>query len=141
MGAYFALRTPTGVFASASEQFGSDDQYQASNILDGRPDTEWLLPDHTTGWVELRVSPARHIERVSILNAHNAPMNDRATLEYTLEIYAHGDLVQSTEASFAFSANPEAVIHDVAEDNVERIRVVVRSSHNYGGGLAEVSFQ
>ena len=140
-GAYFALRTPTGVFATASEQFGSDATYQAANVVDGRPDTEWLLPDHTTGWVELAVSPPRHVERVSILNAHNAPMNDRATLGYALEIYAHGELVQTTEGTFAFSPSPEAVIQDVGEDNVERIRVVVRSSHNYGGGLAEVSFQ
>ncbi len=142
IGAYFTLRTPTGVFASASEQFGgSDAHYQPSNILDGRPDTEWLLPDHTTGWVELRISPPRRIERVSILNAHNAPMNDRATLGYTLEIYAHGERTQATEGDFTFSPNPEAVLHDVGQDDVERIRVVVRSSHNYGGGLAEVSFQ
>ncbi len=142
VGAYFALRTPTGVFASASEQFGGgDEHYQASNVLDGRPDTEWLLPDHTTGWVELAVQPPRRVERVSILNARNAPMHDRATLGYALEIYAHGELVQTTEGNFTFSTSPEAVIHDVGEDNVERIRVVVRSSHNFGGGLAEVSFQ
>jgi len=141
-GAFFALRSPTGTFASASEQFGGgDEHYQASNVLDGRPDTEWLLPDHTTGWVELAVSPPQRVERVSILNAHNAPMNDRGTLGYALEIYAHGELVQTTDANFTFSESPEAVIHDVGEDNVERIRVVVRSSHNYGGGLAEVSFQ
>lgn len=141
-GAYFALRTPSGVFASASEQFGGGDaHYQASNVLDGRPDTEWLLPDHTTGWVELAVAPPRRVNRVSILNAHNAPMNDRGTLGYTLEVYAHGELVQTSEGNFTFSDSPEAVIHDVGEDDVERIRVVVRSSHNYGGGLAEVSFQ
>lgn len=141
VGAFFLLRTPAGVFASASEQFGSDDHYQASNVLDGRPDTEWLLPDHATGWVELRISPPRRIARVSILNAHNAPMNDRATLGYTVEVYAHGEMVQTTDGNFTFSPNPEAVIHDVNEDNVERIRVAVRSSYNYGGGLAEISFQ
>ncbi|GAB4217411.1 MAG: hypothetical protein OHK0013_44850 [Sandaracinaceae bacterium] len=141
VGAFFLLRTPTGTFAAASEHFGGRSEYAPENAIDGRPDTEWLLPDRVSGWLEVRVSPPRRVEAVSILNAHNPPMNDRATRDYTLEVWSNGELARTIDGSFAFSAEPEPVRHDVGVDAVERVRVVVRSSHHYGGGLAEVTLE
>jgi hypothetical protein len=141
VGAFFLFRTPTGIFATASEHFGGRSEYAPENAIDGRPDTEWLLPDRVSGWLELRVSPPRRVEAVSILNAHNPPMNDRATRDYTLEVWSNGELARTVDGSFPFSEQPEPVRHEVGVDAVERVRVVVRSSHNYGGGLAEVSLE
>ncbi len=141
VGAYFLLRTPSGTFASASEHFGDMEQYAPDHIIDGRPDTEWLLPDRANGWVEVQVGPPRRVTAVTLLNSHNPPHNDRATRDYTLEVWAHGELARTLDGTFPFSPSPEPVRLEVGVDDVERVRLVVRSTHNLGGGLAELTLE
>jgi hypothetical protein len=141
VGSYLALRRPTGTFADASAYFGNNDQFAPANAIDGNPETEWLLPDHTTGWLEVNVGPPRRIAAVSIVNASNQPHEDRATREYTIEVWAHGELARSVEGTLPFSTARNPVRHQVDVDDAERVRVVVRSWHQLGAGLAELSFE
>ncbi|MDQ3034900.1 MAG: hypothetical protein M3Y87_21005, partial [Myxococcota bacterium] len=140
-GLAFATHEPEGVTVEASAVWAGAPAFGGETVLDGRPDTFWLLPDGTTGWVEARVSPARRVERVTVLNSHNAPHGDRATRDYRIEIYAGGRMARAIDGSFAYSTSPEPVTHEVGIDDVQRIRFVVRSHHRTGAGLAELSWE
>ncbi len=141
LGAFFGLRKPSGTFATASAYFANDAQYGPENVLDGQPSTEWLLPDRTSGWVEINVDPKRRIDAISLLDSINQPHHDRATRDYTIEVWSGGQLARSIEGTMPFSTSPTPVRHEVGVDDVERVRVLVRSWHQLGGGLAEVSFE
>lgn len=140
LGLVLTTRQPEGIFADASDSWNQSPTFAPELAIDGRDDTYWLLPDGATGWVEARISPPIHIEHVRLLNTHNPPHDDRATNEYTLEVYSGGEVAQRIEGSFEFSRNPAPVTHDVSVDGVERIRFVVRSHHNVGAGLADLSW-
>ena len=140
-GLYFALRTPQGTFAEASDTWGQSPSFAPSNIVDGSTSTWWLLPDRASGWVEARLSPPRHIDRVRLMNSANPPYGDRATHEYRLEVYSHGSVVQSVDGAFEYSDNPDWVAHDISADEVERVRFVVRSHHRTGAGLTEMEIE
>jgi len=141
VGLYVGLRTPEGIFADASDVWAQSPMFAAENVIDGNEDSYWLLPDGATGWVEARISPAVDISRVRLLNTHNPPHNDRATREYAVEVYSGGELAQTIEGTFEFSAHPEFVTHDVSVGRVDRIRFVARSHHQVGAGLAELQWE
>ncbi len=141
LGSYFAFRRPSGTFATASATFNNADEYGPASAMDGHPETEWLLPDHASGWMEINVDPPRRINAVSLVNASNQPHEDRATREYTIELWSHGELARSVEGTLPFSTARNPVRSEFGVDDVERVRVVVRSWHQLGAGLAEVSFE
>ncbi|MCX7809240.1 MAG: discoidin domain-containing protein, partial [Deltaproteobacteria bacterium] len=95
VGLYLAFHVPEGIHARASSYFNNHPDYEPSKALDGNPDTSWLLPDHTRGWFEITINPPRTISKVKILNTHNPPYNDRATIDYTLKVFAKGKEVKS----------------------------------------------
>lgn len=141
-GVWFATRTEVAITATASSTFGNAPQFGPPNVLDGQPDTEWLLPDRESGWVDANLSPPRHISRVTLRNAKNAPHFDRATRAYRLEFYSHDRVLRTIDGEFSeFSREPVPVTHDVGLDEVDRIRFVVSSHHNLGGGLAEMTIE
>jgi hypothetical protein len=115
--------------------------FGAEAATDGRPDTYWLLPDRTSGWLEVRIAPGRRIERVRLINSHNPPHGDRATRDYQLEIHAGGTLARTIEGTFEYSTTPEPVVHEIGLDDVQRIRFVARTHHQNGAGLAELSYE
>jgi hypothetical protein len=141
--AYLVNRTPEGITAEASAVWASAPAFAASNVIDGRPETWWLLPDRSPGWVEARISPGQRVARVRVLNSHNPPAGDRATRDYQIEIYAGGELAQTIEGSFEHSMNPQPVVHELPTplEDVERIRFVARSYHQNGAGLADLSWE
>ncbi|MBX3247905.1 MAG: hypothetical protein KF901_12060 [Myxococcales bacterium] len=139
--AYFAIRTPRTVTASASAHFRNDPQFGPDRVFDEDPNTEWLLNDGQTGWLEARLSPPRDMRQLRILNGHNRQYNDRAVKEYALELYdAAGTKVFETEGEFDFSPSPEWVSHDLSATQVERIRFTVKSFHRSGAALAEIAW-
>ncbi len=115
-------------------------KYEAENVTDGQPNSEWLLPNTTGGWLDVQLSPRRTVHAVRLLNAHNIGHEDRATHEYRIEVYSHGSLVKSVDAEFPeFSSTPQWVTVDLGENRgVERVRIVVKSWFLNGGGLSEV---
>lgn len=135
---WLALRTPKTLRAEASAI--NSDRFTAANAVDGRNETEWLLPDHAPGWLDVWVGAPRRIKAVKLLNAHIPPYNDRATQDYHLEVFTRGGkLARSIDGSFgAFTDDPKWVTVPLDIADVERVRFEVRSFHKNGGGLAEI---
>jgi hypothetical protein len=142
VGSYLALRTPEGIHARASAHFNEMPDFEPSRVLDGNTETSWLLPDRTAGWVEVTINPARPVSRIRVLNTHNAPYNDRGTLQYRITVFAHGSEAQTLDGTFEFSAAPAWVTHDLGSvEGVDRVRFEVRTWHQHGGGLAEIAIE
>lgn len=142
VGLFFALRTPRMVTASASSFFRNDPQFGPDKVFDDDPNTEWLLNDGQTGWIEARLSPGRSLTKVRILNGHNRHFNDRGVKELHLELYdASGQKVFEHRGELAFSESPSWVDVPVSAEGVERLRLNVTSFHRVGGALAEIAFE
>ncbi len=134
--AYVALRTPPHLEASAATRF--DARFEPSNAVDGNEKTDWLLPDHATGTLDVKVVPARTVKLVKVLNARNLPFNDRAAKQVLVEALHHGNVVKSGGVLFdAQSADAVWRTLDVGA-KIDAVRVTVQSSHGLGGGIAEV---
>ena len=143
VGLYFALRPPHGVEATASGHFNND--FTPDKAIDGDTATEWLLPDRRPGWVEARITPPEHVDTVRLRNSHNRQYNDRATREYTVEFFRHGDPPDHPSKTIegewtTLAPNPQWTDHEVDVDDVERIRFNVRTYHRAGGGLSEMEW-
>ena len=142
VGLFFALRTPRTVTASASSFFRNDPQFGPDKVFDDDPNTEWLLNDGQTGWIEARLSPGRSLTKVRILNGHNRHFNDRGTKELHLELYdSSGQKVFEHRGEMPFSESPSWVDVPVSAEGVERLRLNVTSFHRVGGALAEIAFE
>ncbi len=143
VGLYFALRPAHGVTATATGQYNAE--FTPEKAIDGDAATEWLLPDRRQGSLDVRITPAQHVDTVRLKNSHNRHYNDRATREYTVEIYRHGDAPDHPSKTIqgqwtTLSPRPDWTEHAVDVDDVERIRVNVRTWHRNGGGLAEIDW-
>lgn len=137
VGLWLLLRPETGIVATASVQYNAE--FPGSNAVDGNESSEWLLPDNTAGSLDISVMPPQHIGNLRIKNSHNRHYNDRATREYTLELFVNGRVARTIEGEFErFDPSPDWVEHAVGLDDVERVRINVRSWHRTGAGLAEV---
>lgn len=142
VAAFLALRTPDGVFVTASASYGDLPDFEARRAMDGDESTSWLLPNHSDGWLEATIRPPRRVRRVRLLNTANPPFLDRATLAYDVEMYSEDHEVYRASREFVFQPSPEWVVHEVQLDAlVDRVRVSVRTWHAWGGGLAEIAVE
>jgi hypothetical protein len=101
------------------------------------------LPNATPGWVDVHYAPSRTVTKVNILNSHNIPYWDRATKDFTLELYSGSKLLKSVDGTFPnFDPEPKPQTIDVGRTpGVDRVRVVVKTWHLQGGGLGEISVE
>jgi hypothetical protein len=117
----------------------SDSSFEADNAVDGDPATEWLTPNGQGGWLELRFARPTRVSAVRVVNAHNAPFNDRAARELNVELYRDDHLERRTQTVFdEIAITTEARIVPIEADGVTRVRFVVVTFHGLGGGMAEV---
>jgi hypothetical protein len=111
-----------------------------SMAVDGDPNTEWLLPNRTTGAIEIHLHP-RRLHEVRLRNAHNGAYADRATRDFHIECYRDGKLVHKSAGSFPrFEPAPAWTRWPTDVPSVDTLKIVVDSYHKSGGGLAEISW-
>lgn len=131
------LLWPPAAVASAiySDAFG------AELAVDGKVGTEWILPESTAGWLDVRVSPARSIRMVRVTNGHNRQYNDFGIKAYRLEAYRGNQVVATASREFA-TVTPEPP-HEVPliAEKVDRVRIVVVSWFAHGAALAEIEVE
>jgi hypothetical protein len=138
-GAAATMSVRNAVDVRASGSF-NETQYQAGKAVDDNPNTEWLLPSNTAGWIEVGFRP-RTIKTVRLLNSRNPPHHDRASRDFRVEGYLEKRLVYSSKHTFAtFEADPKWMIVPVTPMRIDTLRVAIDNHHKVGGGLAELSF-
>jgi hypothetical protein len=135
-----SLFLPGPIAVSASVSYDQS-VHAPGKAIDGDPNTEWLLPNHATGSIEVHFDP-RRLRVVHLRNSHNPPYEDRATRDFHIECWSAGKLVRTTKASFA-RLEPAPAVTDFPVDvpgRVDTLKIVVDSYHKSGGGLAEISW-
>jgi hypothetical protein len=118
------------------------DEFSAARIVDGNPDTEWLLPDQTPGWIGVSFAP-RPLKTIRLLNGHNRTYNDRAVNDFRIEVYLGRKQVHTSKHSFGpgVNAKPDWVRLPVQVAKADSIVVLVDSWHKNGGALAELAWE
>ena len=140
--AILLLRTPHEAVATASGYFASAGEYAPDKAIDEDENTEWLLADGQTGWLEVRLSPPRNISKLRVRNGHNRHFRDRAVKEYEIELFdSDGQSAGSASGEFAdFAPNGEWADVALAGRGVTRIRFKVKSFHRIGAALSELEW-
>lgn len=137
--AAFALRPTPTIKATASASW--DARYEPARVVDGSERTDWLLPDKTSGWIQLQLIPERKVRRIRVLNARNLGFADRGTHEFHVEALRRGQVVKSFDGRFeAASAEPDWRSFDV-DAKVDAVKLDVRSWYLAGGGFGEIAVE
>ncbi len=130
------LRPAPPIVASASGSYDVVPDHAPSAVLDDLAETQWLMPDRSEGWIELRFASPRHVGGLVIRNGTNAPYRDRAVERIEVVLFgASGAMLASTERTLALG---EEVSIEVEADEVARLRIYVRSFHAMGGAIEQV---
>jgi hypothetical protein len=128
-------RRSVSVLASGSSSM----DVAPDRAIDGDEKTDWSLPDHQTGWIEVAPIKPRSVTQIRILQAKNLPGADRGVKDFHLEIYADGKLATSLQGAFpSAGTRPQWRTFDVSVARVERVRVIVDSWFGPSGALSEI---
>jgi hypothetical protein len=114
-------------------------EFPPERAVDGNPAAEWLAPDGGDGWIELRFAQPINVTAVRVVNAHNAPYNDRATKDLEIDLFLGNKLVKRARAGFDHieaTGNPRTI--PVKATGITRVRFLARSHHGKGAGFGEV---
>ena len=139
---YYLFRTPRVIRVEASAVY--DEAHGTAKAVDGRKESELLLPTGQTGWIDFNITPVRKLKRLKVTNGHNPPFNDRQIETYTLQIFGPGDkLLKTIDGTFGpFTESPvETPIELGVDDAIARIRMDVKTFHKSGAALAEVEVE
>jgi hypothetical protein len=117
-------------------------EFPASYATDGLEATEWLLPDRTTGWVDVIFSSSRTVRRVRVFNVHNRYFADRGSERIRVTAFDDWRPLATAEGRFDGIKAERSVLNlDLPAKGVKRVRVEVLSSFGLGGGVAEVEVE
>lgn len=145
---------PTTTITARASAFRRNDTVEAwppANAIDRQETTYWHLPDGEAGWIELTLDPPQHVGAVRLLNAHDNHVRDphradrrpfrRASRDVRVHAFANGARVAEVDAALTKITDWSRVTISLGEgghDDVDRIRIEVRSFFDDGGGLAEI---
>jgi len=133
---FVVFRPGPAIEVTASGSYDAIPNDGPGAVLDGDPETNWLMPDRSPGWLDLRFDAPRQVWGLRIRNGTNAPYRDRAVERIEVALFDEtGAMLASTERTLALGE--EAQI-DVSGSRVKRVRIYVRSWHRAGGALDEV---
>ena len=138
----YLIRDAHQMHTIASAYFDNDSNYGGAKATDGDPNTEWLLPDHSAGNLDIELPYSQTVHSVTLLNAHNSTANDRGTKNYRVVLFAGDKRIASRDGSYTdFSDKPTPVYVKILGQKVTRVRIEVLDSFKLGGGFAEVTVQ
>jgi hypothetical protein len=118
-----------------------NDRYEAANAVDHSESTNWLLPDHQLGYIDLVPARAARYRTVGLLNVRD--MVNYATDQYQVEVWSSGRVIKTIDGSFGplNTRAPWVWVDLGVSEPVEKIRFHVKTYHQLGGGLAEASLR
>lgn len=122
---------------TASGSYSALPTHGPRSAIDGDAANNWLLPDRSEGWIELRFLAPRSVAGVEVTNGRNPPFDDRAARSVEVMLIAEdGALLGARTEELTFGEGPRRF--EVAADGVERVRVHVRTWHRAGAAIDEV---
>jgi len=129
----------TVLTAEASSQVS--ERSSAANAVDGVESTQWVLPDKTVGYLDVKVSPAQRLVSVTMMNGWDPPSS--AVRAFRLEAYDGATLLKSQDGELlqqpGGGAKPSwTTVPFVVDHKVNRVRIVVKSTYERAGALAVV---
>ncbi|MDP3274494.1 MAG: hypothetical protein Q8Q09_04815 [Deltaproteobacteria bacterium] len=132
------ITKPPTMATSASAVWGASADHELA--VDHSAATNWLLPDRTTGWIELRF-PSQNVRHVSLLNVQGFPAY--GTTEARVELYDGRTLAWARTVELARSVGSSVAesVQLPQPTRATRLRVHVLAYHSLGGGFAEVSLR
>lgn len=137
IGLVWWARRPPRLEAEASAAYSA--QFAAAKAVDGDPKTEWLLPDRTTGAIDVRLVPGRSAHKLRVLDARNLPYADRSTENFQIELFDGDDSRGKIDGKFdAFRAEETWREFPLPGVRIDRIHIEVKSWHQSGAGFAEI---
>jgi hypothetical protein len=135
---FLSIWTAVDVRPSASF---SEVQHGPKNLIDGKTNTEWLLPNGVGGWVDVSFR-ARKLTQIAVMNARNLPYAERGTQDFRVELYRDKKQVFTEKRKFPkFDEKESWLTVAVPNLEVDTIKLVVDSHHKNGGGFAELSWK
>lgn len=142
VSALYLKSRPPPYTVTVSAKYSNGNLARPANVLDHDFDTEWQLPDRTLGALTLTYAKPADIRRVHMVNGHNRWFLDRALLEYRLDAWSKGNVIQSTTGKFPplERKNPWVEVPLVA-DNVDEVVLTVLTYQGLGGALAEIAVE
>lgn len=131
------VREATTTRLTATSSASYDAAHGPALAVDGFHATNWVLPDHSPGWLEVSFA-RRRATAIELINAQG--LVHYGTQDISLELYSGAQLVRSFDASMRATvgtATPTVIPLGTATP-IDRIRIQVRTWHDLGGGLGEV---
>jgi hypothetical protein len=132
--------------ASASQTYGP--LYGATNVIDEDTNEDgsrsyWILPNSTTGWVEVDLGSSIGITDILWANTHNQSNFDRATTDYEIAVSETGSFSgeETIVDSGTGSLEADLVFHSASLSTPvsgRYIRFYVDGYFGSGGGLNEL---
>lgn len=133
----FVRRVRKFVHPIASGAFSP--KYDARYAIDGRTDTAWIAPDGTSAWIDFELMPPRPVMYVRMHDTRNPPNNDREVKDFRLEFWRDGRPVDAVEGTYPATDTPGYIRVTVNRTwKVEKVRFVIKTFAQKGGGLAEI---
>jgi hypothetical protein len=117
-------------------------EHPSYHAFDGVDSSEWLLPETSPGWLDLKFRSPRDVRTVRLVNAHNRYYMDRAAERVRVTAFAGGKALGSAEGRFKGIVEKRSTLDlAIQASGVTRLRVEVLSWHKRGGGLAEIELR
>jgi hypothetical protein len=144
---------PSGNLASgatATASASASTNYGASQVIDGLTDeddysdeTYWLLPQATTGYVDIDLGDIYGVTMVRFANTHHGPRYNRATEDYEILVSPTGAFTgeETTFDSGSGTLETDLLFHQTDATTPaagQYIRFTVDTYHSLGGGLNEL---
>lgn len=131
------VREATTTRLTATSSASYDAAHGPNLAVDGFHATNWVLPDHSPGWLDVSFA-RRRVSAIELVNAQG--LVHYGTQDISLELYAGPQLIRSFDASMRATVGTATptVIPLAAPAPIDRIRIQVRTWHDLGGGLGEV---
>lgn len=128
--------------ASGEAEDELNDWYEAANVVDSDPASEWHLPDGQPGWIDLRLEEPRTLSWITLLNSRNAPHRDRATVRARVTAFLGDQAVSSSrviEVPRRWEGRERWAEVYLPAWRADRIRVEILEWEGLSGGLAEIN--
>ncbi len=126
---------------SAAASASYNDNFVPRYVLDGDRKTSWFLPDRAEGWIDILASRPINLHRVMIANGVNGPL-DRGAKDIEIVAFRNQTIINSAKGTMPTPvANPKFSEVALEAQDIDRVRINVKSFYGSGGGFSDIKLE